>query len=116
MLEKCKAQINSIAGGVQMQDKSKAMPVAAPFKRKLSDNFVSMYSNVVEIRFSGTDVAIDFATVAPDLNQNLIADFKMRVFMSPQHAKQFSLLLQQGIENYEKEAGMINVVKVEQQS
>ena len=96
-----------------MQAKSKVMPVAAPFKKIFSENFTSIYSNVAEIRFSGTDVMIDFGTVAPDINQNLIGEFKLRVFLSPQHAKQFSLLLQQSVEKYEEAAGTINVVKLE---
>jgi len=96
-----------------LKEKSKEVLRATPFERKLSDNFIAIYSNLTEINFSGLDVVFDFGTVAPDIDKNIIGEFKLRVFMTPAHAKQFSAILQQGIETYEKTVGKINVPKVE---
>ena len=65
----------------------------------------SMYVNNVDLGFGLYDFTFKLKKVNPDGN---LSD-EMDVFMNPQHAKSFAMLLSQSINEYEKVFGKINL-------
>ena len=63
----------------------------------------SIYSNALMINVSPYDISIQFNTMDP-ANPADTGD-SIRVFLSPQHAKLFSLLLEKNIKTFEDFSG-----------
>ncbi len=65
--------------------------------------YISTYSNHVEMGFSLWDFRILFFEITEDEKGDIIREKKARVAMSPQHAMAFSQLLNSTIEMWTKE-------------
>jgi len=71
------------------------------------------YANRAQFFVSNSDIMIDFIMVEPTpqgKKPKLV--FQTRIIMSPQHAKQFSIVLNQNIGKYEETFGSINVAPI----
>lgn len=65
-----------------------------------------IYSNLVFIAHSASEVILDFARALPGLPK---AKVYARVILTPQHAKSLLLALDQNLKNYETQFGPIKV-------
>ena len=66
-------------------------------------DYLSTYSNHVEVGFSPWDLRILFFEITEDEKGDIIREKKGRVVMSPQHAMAFSQVLNNTIEKWAKE-------------
>jgi hypothetical protein len=69
-----------------------------------------IYSNLVLIAHSPSEVILDFARVLPNLPK---ARIYSRVIMTPQHAKSLLQALEQNLKNFESQFGPIKLPGVE---
>lgn len=88
---------------------------------KPSENFTSIYSNFVSMRSGLYDFVFMFGRISPiatpvaskmdqQQSEEVIAPiFEAEVYMSPQHAKVFYLLLKEHIEKFEQRFGEIKL-------
>ena len=65
-----------------------------------------LYSNLVFIAHSPSEVILDFARALPGLPK---AKVYARVILTPQHAKSLLLALEQNLKNYESQFGAIKL-------
>src|SRR5436190_12896201 len=65
-----------------------------------------IYSNLVFIAHSASEVILDFARALPGLPK---AKVYARVILTPQHAKSLLLALEQNLRNYETQFGVIKL-------
>ena len=65
-----------------------------------------IYSNLVFIAHSASEVILDFARALPGLPK---AKVYARVIVTPQHAKSLLMALEQNLKNYETQFGTIKV-------
>jgi hypothetical protein len=65
-----------------------------------------IYSNLVFIAHSPSEVILDFARALPGLPK---AKVYARVILTPQHAKSLLLALEQNLKNYETQFGVIKL-------
>jgi hypothetical protein len=65
-----------------------------------------IYSNLVFIAHSQSEVILDFARALPGLPK---AKVYARVILSPQHAKSLLMALDQNLKNYENQFGAIKL-------
>src|SRR6185295_10570158 len=65
-----------------------------------------IYSNLVFIAHSASEVILDFARALPGLPK---AKVYARVILTPQHAKSLLMALDQNLKNYEAQYGAIKV-------
>jgi hypothetical protein len=65
-----------------------------------------IYSNLVFIAHSASEVILDFARALPGLPK---AKVYARVILTPQHAKSLLLALEQNLKNYETQFGAIKI-------
>ena len=65
-----------------------------------------IYSNLVFIAHSPSEVILDFARALPGLAK---AKVYARVILTPQHAKSLLMALDQNLKNYETQHGAIKV-------
>ena len=65
-----------------------------------------IYSNLVFIAHSPSEVILDFARAMPGLQKPRVF---ARIIMTPQHAKSLLTALEQNLGNYEKQFGAITV-------
>ena len=65
-----------------------------------------IYSNVVFIAHSASEVILDFARALPGLPK---AKVYARMILTPQHAKSLLLALEQNLKNYEGQFGAIKL-------
>jgi hypothetical protein len=65
-----------------------------------------IYSNIVFIAHSPSEVILDFARALPGLPK---ARVHARVIMTPQHAKSLLGALEQNLKNYETQFGVIKI-------
>ena len=65
-----------------------------------------IYSNLVFIAHSASEVILDFARALPGLPK---AKVYARVILTPQHAKSLLMALEQNLKNYENQFGVIKV-------
>jgi hypothetical protein len=65
-----------------------------------------IYSNVVFIAHSASEVILDFARALPGLPK---AKVYARVILTPQHAKSLLLTLEQNLKTYETQFGVIKL-------
>lgn len=65
-----------------------------------------IYSNVVFIAHSASEVILDFARALPGLPK---AKVYARVILTPQHAKSLLQALEQNLKNYESQFGSIKL-------
>jgi hypothetical protein len=65
-----------------------------------------IYSNLVFIAHSASEVILDFARALPGLPK---AKVYARVILTPQHAKSLLIALEQNLKNYETQFGAIKV-------
>ena len=65
-----------------------------------------IYSNLVFIAHSASEVILDFARALPGLPK---AKVYARVILTPQHAKSLLMALEQNLKNYEAQYGGIKV-------
>ena len=65
-----------------------------------------IYSNLVFIAHSASEVILDFARALPGLPK---AKVYARVILTPQHAKSLLLALEQNLKNYETSFGPIKL-------
>ena len=83
-------------------------PAATP-KRitiEIPKDLDAVYSNVAMLTHTAAEMIMDFAQVLPRMPKGKVLT---RVIMSPMHAKQLQLALNQGIANYERQFGEIKV-------
>ena len=64
------------------------------------------YSNLAIITHSQSEFIIDFATMFPGLPKPEVGN---RIIMTPEHAKRLFLALQDNINKYESQNGMISI-------
>jgi len=64
------------------------------------------YSNLAIITHSQSEFIIDFATMLPGLPKPEVGN---RIIMTPEHAKRLFLALQDNINKYESQNGMISI-------
>ena len=78
-----------------------------PLQVELSpEQAVGIYSNLVFIAHSASEVILDFARALPGLPK---AKVYARVIVTPQHAKSLLLALEQNLKNYETQFGVIKL-------
>jgi len=65
-----------------------------------------IYSNLVFIAHSASEVILDFARALPGLPK---AKVYARVILTPQHAKSLLMALEQNLKNYESQFGPIKL-------
>lgn len=65
-----------------------------------------LYSNLVFIAHSASEVILDFARALPGLPK---AKVYARVILTPQHAKSLLVALDQNLKNYESQFGAIKI-------
>ena len=65
-----------------------------------------IYSNLVFIAHSASEVILDFARALPGLPK---AKVYARVIVTPQHAKSLLMALEQNLKNYESQFGPIKL-------
>ncbi|NOT33409.1 MAG: DUF3467 domain-containing protein [Candidatus Eisenbacteria bacterium] len=65
-----------------------------------------IYSNLVLIAHSASEVILDFARVLPGVPK---ARVYARVILTPQHAKSLLMTLEQNLKNYESQFGPIKL-------
>ena len=65
-----------------------------------------IYSNLVFIAHSASEVILDFARALPGLPK---AKVYARVILTPQHAKSLLVALEQNLKNYENQFGAIKL-------
>ena len=65
-----------------------------------------IYSNVVFIAHSASEVILDFARALPGLPK---AKIYARIIVTPQHAKSLLMTLEQNLKNYETSFGAIKL-------
>ena len=65
-----------------------------------------IYSNIVFIAHSPSEVILDFARALPGLPK---ARVHARIIMTPQHAKSLMTALEQNLKNYEAQFGTIKL-------
>lgn len=85
------------------------------------DEVPIIYTNHIDICTSAVDVRMDFGVVinvtGSNQNKNIVIKDSAVVFMSPQHAKQFSTLLIKQLEVYEAKVGKIpNILSGEKEN
>ena len=82
-------------------------PPAQPFEIGLNEREAEgIYSNLVFITHSPSEVILDFARALPGLQKPRVFS---RIIMTPQHAKSLLQALEQNLGNYEKQFGTITV-------
>ena len=69
-----------------------------------SETAKGSYSNLAIITHSHSEFIIDFATMLPGLPKPEVAN---RIIMTPEHAKRLFLALQDNINKYESQNGLI---------
>jgi len=70
------------------------------------------YSNRVQLFISNSDIILDFMMAEPPVAKAQKAVFQARIILSPQHAKQFSIVLSENIKNFEEMFGPISTVPI----
>jgi hypothetical protein len=68
---------------------------------------VTLYSNNVGINVSPWDFRLRFGTVTEASRERIVLEYRADVYMSPQHAKIFSKVLQAKVGEYEATFGAI---------
>lgn len=82
-------------------------PPPATFEIGLNEREAEgIYSNLVFIAHSPSEVILDFARAMPGLQKPRVF---ARIIMTPQHAKSLLTALEQNLGNYEKQFGAITV-------
>jgi hypothetical protein len=95
---------------VQKKKEQKWSTEAQSIEAHYPDQMSTYYSNRVQLFISNSDVMFDFAIVEPKLTSKIPkAIFQTRIIMSPQHATQFSKILNENMRKYEETFGPINV-------
>ncbi len=80
-------------------------PAAQPFEIGLNEREAEgIYSNLVFIAHSPSEVILDFARAMPGLQKPRVF---ARIIMTPAHAKSLLQALEQNLGNYEKSFGTI---------
>jgi hypothetical protein len=74
-----------------------------------SEDFKSIYSNNVQFTFSPWDVIFVFGENQSLKDNILLVEQKMKVVMSPQHAKVFAQVLAEQVAKYEQTFGTIQI-------
>lgn len=72
-------------------------------------DYRTIYSNNVAFEISAFDVSFIFGEISGIVGDELHIDQKLRVTMSPQHAKVLSVLLSKNIKTYEAAIGPIQI-------
>ena len=67
-----------------------------------------VYSNFAIISHSSSEFVVDFATLLPGVPK---ATVRSRVMLAPEHAKRLLLALQDNIQKYERQFGVINLTQ-----
>ncbi|HEY6865690.1 MAG TPA: DUF3467 domain-containing protein [Candidatus Eisenbacteria bacterium] len=82
-------------------------PMPSPLQVELSpEHAEGIYSNLVFIAHSPSEVILDFARALPGLPK---AKVYARVILTPQHAKSLLQALDQNLRNYESQFGAIKL-------
>ena len=82
-------------------------PNQTPFQVELSEREAEgIYSNLVLIAHSPSEVILDFARALPGLPK---AKVYARMILTPQHAKSLLLALEQNLKTYESQFGVIKL-------
>jgi hypothetical protein len=78
-----------------------------PQRNTRSSNYVSTYSNNVQMRITPFDFVLTFGDVVNIEGNVLTVEENVRIVMSPEHAKVFSKLLAENVSQFEKQIGTI---------
>jgi hypothetical protein len=70
-----------------------------------ADEAIGTYSNLVMITHSPSEFILDFIAVMPGLPKAKVAK---RMILTPDHAKRLAAALNDNVDRYEKEHGVIN--------
>ena len=82
-------------------------PAGTPIEIGLNEREAEgIYSNLVFIAHSASEVILDFARALPGLPK---AKVYARVILTPQHAKSLLQALEQNLKNYEGQFGVIKL-------
>jgi hypothetical protein len=84
-------------------DKPQNQPLQVELGEKEAEG---LYSNLVLIAHSASEVILDFARALPGLPK---AKVYARVILTPQHAKSLLMALETNLKNYESQFGPIKV-------
>jgi hypothetical protein len=74
-----------------------------------ADDFVSIYSNSVRLMIGLWDFRFNFGEVTDATAELLKVSEKVRITMSPQHAKVFLQVFEKNLKRYEKKFGEIKL-------
>lgn len=81
---------------------------------KRASDFRSVYSNNTAFNTSAFDFAMTFGEILDAGGGNLYVEQKVRVVMSPLHAKIFAAIFMNNVRNYEAQFGEIKIPGQEQ--
>ena len=85
-------------------------PAGTPIEIGLNEREAEgIYSNLVFIAHSPSEVILDFARAMPGLQKPRVFT---RIIMTPPHAKSLLAALEQNLGNYEKQFGTITVLGI----
>ena len=85
-------------------------------KRESTESAPSIYANNTEVAITTWDVRLKFGEIEKITENEILVAERVRIAMSPQHAKVFSRLLAEHIDKYEKAFGEIQVEPVQKES
>lgn len=71
-----------------------------------------LYVNHAEVRVSVFDIMLNFGTMLEITGSQLNVKRQASIFMSPQHAKEFSILLNKQVALYEEKFGVLSYGEV----
>jgi len=77
--------------------------------RVKSENYISSYSNNVEMKTSYFDVQMIFGEVLESTHKDMKVEEKIGILMSPQHAKVFLEVFATNLKRYEQQFGTIKM-------
>jgi len=73
------------------------------------ENYLSIYSNSVNLILSPWDIRMIFGELRDNGNQQMVIENRASIVMSPQHAKAFLVVLTNHMKSYEAQHGTISV-------
>ena len=78
-----------------------------PIERRLAEDHKVVYANNVLVHTSVYDINVDFGQVVESREDVIIVEDKVKVLMSPVHAKALSLILIGAVGSYEQQFGQL---------
>ncbi|PYX42551.1 MAG: hypothetical protein DMG83_20500 [Acidobacteria bacterium] len=94
----------------------KTLEKGAPIRREVSDAPASIYANNAEIAVTTWDFRFKFGEIEKISENEITVAERVRVVMSPQHAKVFCTLLAEHVAKYEQAFGEIVIEATEKKT